>query len=254
MPDGPASAGVLRRTTNDCCGRRVFLSGPHPSVDDRGRIGRRDGYAWGLSASGFGGMASLSRHRPCVASAWAGRSHEKWLPSKAGASGVLVLVWEPTWPPRTIDQPLLPRLWPVRQPPVRRPSRDSNVCIFGPSRNDRAGCAQVVRWSEQSLTKSVPYQLPLRQRGRIVNFRQGLIFDLPPEAGSHGSGRGSSNGTANGKSRLTDQWVWDGSPTARFGHFSRSAGSQTNQRVVLRWLVVRAADRVMCSGSQYRSF
>ena len=127
--------------------------GPRLSVEDRGRIGRRDGYARGFSASGFGGMASLSCHRPCVASACAGRSHEKWSPSKAGASGVLVLVWEPTWPPRTIEQPLLLRLWPGRHPPVRRPSRDSNVCTCGPSRNDRAGCAPVVHWSEQSLKR-----------------------------------------------------------------------------------------------------
>ena len=76
-------------------------------------------YARGLSASGFGGMASLSCHRPCVASACAGRSHEKWSPSKAGASGALVLVREPTRPPRTIPQPLLLRLWPGRHPPVR---------------------------------------------------------------------------------------------------------------------------------------
>ena len=165
---------LTSRSSAAFCGlrlRRLALQqpglGPHPSVDDRGRIGRRDGYAGGLSASGSGGMASLSCHRPCVASACAGRSHEKWSPSKAGASGALVLVWEPTWPPRTIDQPLLLRLWPVRQPRVRRPSRDSNVCICGPSRNDKAGCAPVVHWSEQSLIKSVPYQLHLN--GAVVD-------------------------------------------------------------------------------------
>jgi hypothetical protein len=96
---------------------------------------------------------TLSCHRPCVASACAGRSLERWSPSKVGLSGALVLVWEPTWPPRTIEQRLLLRLWPVWQPPVRRPSRDSNVCICGPSRNDRAGCAPVVHWSEQSLKR-----------------------------------------------------------------------------------------------------
>jgi hypothetical protein len=106
-----------------------------------------------VRASGLGGIAKLSCLRPCVASACAGRSHEKCSPSKAGASGPFVLVWEATWAPRTIEQPLLLRLWPVRQPPVRRPSRDSNVCICGPSRNGRAGCAPVVDWSEYSLKR-----------------------------------------------------------------------------------------------------
>jgi hypothetical protein len=70
----------------------------------------------------------------------------------AGWSGALVLVREPSWP-RTVEQPLLPQCWPARQLPVRRPYRDSNVCICGPSRNDRAGCAPVVHWSEQSLKR-----------------------------------------------------------------------------------------------------
>jgi hypothetical protein len=39
---------------------------------------------------------TLSCHRPCVASACAGRSLERWSPSKVGLSGALVLVWEPT--------------------------------------------------------------------------------------------------------------------------------------------------------------
>jgi hypothetical protein len=110
------------------------------------RVENHDRHARGLSASGFGGMVTLSCHQPCVASACAGRRHEKWSPSKADASEALVAVWEPTCPPRTIEQRLLLRLWPLRQPPVRRPSRDSNACICGPSRNDRAGCAPVVDW------------------------------------------------------------------------------------------------------------
>ena len=62
------------------------------------------------------------------------------------------------------------RLWPVRQPPGRRPSRDSNACICGPSRNDRAGCAPVVHWSEQSLNKecTVPAARDRRQSVRAT--------------------------------------------------------------------------------------
>jgi hypothetical protein len=70
-----------------------------------------------------------------------------------GVFGVLVLVWEPTWAPRTIEQPLPLRLWPVRQPPRRRPFADSNICTCGRIHNDRAGCGPVVHWSEQSLKK-----------------------------------------------------------------------------------------------------
>src|SRR5205809_4012959 len=109
-------------------------------------------------------MASLSCHRPCVASACEGQSHEKWSPSRADASGALVLVRGPTWPSRTIEQSLLLRLWPVRQPPVRCPSRDSSVCIFGPSRNDRAGCAPVVHWSEHSLKRVYSHARVVRER------------------------------------------------------------------------------------------
>src|SRR5919197_2309274 len=96
-------------------------------------------------------MASLSCHRPCVVSAFVGRSHEKWSPSKAAASWPLVLVSPPTWHLRTIEQPPLLRLWPAPQSPVHRPSRGSIVCICGRSRNGRADCAPVVHYLEQSL-------------------------------------------------------------------------------------------------------
>jgi hypothetical protein len=74
----------------------------------------------------------------------------------ADPSGAWVLVWEPTFSPQTIERPLLLPLWPARQPPLRRPFRDSNACIFGRSRNDRAGCVRVVHWSEQSLKRVYP--------------------------------------------------------------------------------------------------
>ena len=45
------------------------------------------------------------------------------------------------------------RLWPVRRPLLRRPSEDSNVCICGPIRNDRARCVLGVDRSEQSLRR-----------------------------------------------------------------------------------------------------
>lgn len=45
------------------------------------------------------------------------------------------------------------RLGPVRRPLLRRPSEDSNVCICGPMRNDRARCVLGVDQSEQSLRR-----------------------------------------------------------------------------------------------------
>ena len=45
------------------------------------------------------------------------------------------------------------RLGPVRRPLLRRPSEDSNVCICGPIRNDRARCVLGVDRSEQSLRR-----------------------------------------------------------------------------------------------------
>src|SRR3954464_9977116 len=74
----------------------------------------------------------------------------------ADPSGAWVLVGGPTSWPQTIERPLLLPLWPARQPPLRRPSRDSNVCIFGRTRNDTAGCVPVVHWSEQSLKECTP--------------------------------------------------------------------------------------------------
>ena len=71
----------------------------------------------------------------------------------ADPSGAWLPEWELTFSPQTIEQPLLLPLWPARQPPLRRPSRDNNVCIFGRSRNDRTGCVPVVHWSEQSLKR-----------------------------------------------------------------------------------------------------
>ena len=71
----------------------------------------------------------------------------------ADPSGAWVIVWELTLSPQTTEPPLLLPLWPARQPPLRRPSRDNNVCIFGRSRNDRTGCVPVVHWSEQSLKR-----------------------------------------------------------------------------------------------------
>src|ERR1035441_108471 len=106
-----------------------------------------------LRANGFAGMASLSRRRPCGVSACAGRNLERWSPSKAAPSCALVLAWEPAQPLPTIEQPLLLRLWPVRQPPAGRPSRDSKACFGAPSRNGRADCAPVVHWSEPSLKR-----------------------------------------------------------------------------------------------------
>ena len=113
-------------------------------------------------------IASLSCHRPCGASACAGRNHERWWPSKAGAFGASVRVWEST-PSPTIERSRLLRLGPERQPPVRRPSPDSNVCICGPNRNDKAGCAPVVHRSEQSL-KRVYRKRASRVLGRLQAF------------------------------------------------------------------------------------
>jgi len=74
----------------------------------------------------------------------------------ADPSGACVLVWEPTFSPQKIEQPLLLPLRPARQSLGRRPSRDNNVCICGRSHNDRAGSVPVVRWSKQSLKGVYP--------------------------------------------------------------------------------------------------
>src|SRR5206468_12095933 len=73
-----------------------------------------------------------------------------------------------TFSPQTIERPLLLPLWPARQPPLRRPSRDNNVCIFGPSRNDRAGCVPVAHWSEQSLKRVYPTRALERRQATFV--------------------------------------------------------------------------------------
>jgi hypothetical protein len=93
----------------------------------------------------------ISCRRLCVASDCAGRNRETWSPSRAGAFVAWAVVPAPAAPPQPAALPLPPRLWPLLLPPSPRPSRDSSVCICGPSRNDRARCAPVVHWSEQSL-------------------------------------------------------------------------------------------------------
>ena len=95
-------------------------------------------------------LPKASRHRPCVACAGAQQSHEWRAPSKAGPCVALAPVWaSKRRAPQMEEEPPL-RLWRARQLPLGRPSEDSNVCICGQSRNDRARCARVVYRSEQS--------------------------------------------------------------------------------------------------------
>src|SRR2546422_1596545 len=91
-----------------------------------------------------------SRHPPYVASACETRSREWRSLSKADAFAFLAAVSASRGVLRMFEPALRLPLWPVQQPPLHRPSRDSNVCIYGPSRNDRAYCAPVVLWREQS--------------------------------------------------------------------------------------------------------
>src|SRR2546425_5225801 len=87
-----------------------------------------------------------SRHPPYVASACETRSRESRSPSKADAFAVLAAV-SASRRVLPVFEPALPLpLWPVQQPPLPRPSRDSHVFIYGPSRHDRAHCAPVVLW------------------------------------------------------------------------------------------------------------
>src|SRR2546428_3959893 len=84
-----------------------------------------------------------SRHPPYVASACETRSRESRSPSKADAFAVLAAVSASRRVLRMFEQALRLPLWPLQQPPLHRPSRDSNVCIYGPSRNEQAPCAPV---------------------------------------------------------------------------------------------------------------
>jgi hypothetical protein len=70
----------------------------------------------------------------------------------------------------------------MRQTLVRRLSRDSSVCICGPSHNDRARCGLVVHEWEQPLKPSVP-----RNYFQPLDFRVNRAGDVGLLSGA-GSG------------------------------------------------------------------
>ena len=104
----------------------------------------------GKSGDANEARVSINSRRPCVASAYAGRSHEPWSPSRADAFGFWAAVrgWRRT---EGTQRACRPPLWPAPRSPLLRPSRDSSVCTCGPSRNDKVRCDPVVRWPEESL-------------------------------------------------------------------------------------------------------
>jgi hypothetical protein len=112
----------------------------------------------------------LNSHRPSVASECDGRNRGSWLPSRVGWFAALAYVSAAKSRSPRIGWPfrLLPSF--VPQLPLHGPARDSNVCICGRSRSDRARCAPVVHWSEQSCLKNVPYLRHFDGGARWVHF------------------------------------------------------------------------------------
>ena len=146
---------------------------PRPSAGDGATVhsatqDRR--WIWSPSVSNKRIRRYLNSHRPSVASECDGRNRGSWLPSRVGWCAALAYVSAAKSRSPRIGWPFRLLPWFVPQLPLHGPARDSNVCICGRSRSDRARCAPVVHWSEQSCLKNVPYQRHFGGGVRWVHF------------------------------------------------------------------------------------
>jgi hypothetical protein len=117
-----------------------------------GRLGQRVD-SRGAARLSLHADRSLSCHPLSVACACVWRNAGEPTPSRAGLSAALPAVGASRRQPRGLAPLLWRRLRPVLQRPRLRPSRDSSVCTYARTRNDRSRCVPVERRQEHSSRK-----------------------------------------------------------------------------------------------------